>query len=42
MAKELADAPSWLDPDKTLEAMTLCKKKTPSQVCRDNFDSNAK
>jgi hypothetical protein len=37
----LADAPSWLDPDKTLEAMTLRKKRTPSQVCRDNFDSNA-
>ena len=41
-AKALADAPSWLDPDKTLEAMTLRKKRTPSQVCRDNFDSNAK
>ena len=39
--KALADAPSWLDPDKTLEAMTLRKKRTPSQVCRDNFDSNA-
>jgi len=42
MAKALADAPSWLDPDKTLEAMMLCKKRTPSQVCRDNCDANAK
>jgi len=25
-AKALADAPSWLDPDKTLEAMTICGK----------------
>jgi len=41
-AKALADAPSWLDPDKTLEAMTLRKKRTPSQVCQDNFDSKAK
>jgi len=41
-AKALADAPSWLDPDKTLEATMLRKKRTPSQVCRDNFDSNAK
>jgi hypothetical protein len=42
MAKELADAPSWLDPDNTLEAMTLRQERTPSQVCQDNFDSNAK
>jgi hypothetical protein len=38
----LADGPSWLDPDKTLAAMTLRHRRTPAQVCRANFDCNAK
>ena len=38
----LADGPSWLDPDKTLAAMTLRHRRTPTQVCRANFDCNAK
>jgi hypothetical protein len=40
-AKALADAPSWLDPDKTLEAMTLHKKKDSIPSLWDNFNSNA-
>ena len=35
-------APSWMDRDKMILSMTLRKKRTPSQVCRDNFDSNSK
>ncbi len=40
--QSLADGPSWFDPDKTLAAMTLCHRRTPTQVCRANFDDNAK
>ena len=40
--KATADGPSWLDGDKTLAAMSLRKRRTPSQVCRANFDQNAK
>ena len=37
----LADGLSWLDLDETLAAMTLCHRRTPTQVCRANFDCNA-
>ncbi len=40
--KAIADGPSWLDADKTLAAMSTRKRRTPSQVCRANFDRNAK
>ncbi len=40
--KAIADGPSWLDGDKTLAAMSVRKRRTPSQVCRANFDWSAK
>jgi hypothetical protein len=40
--KAIADGLSWLDTNKTLAAMTVCKYRTPSQVCHANFDRNAK
>ena len=38
----LETALSWMDHDKMIGSMTLRKKWIPSQVCRDNFDSNSK
>ncbi len=40
--KAFADGPSRLDPDKTLAAMSLRKRRSPTQVCRDNFDAKSK
>jgi hypothetical protein len=40
--KAISEMPSWLDVDKTLAAMTTRKQHTPTQICRANFDWNAK
>ena len=41
IAKALSSGPSWLDPKKTIAAMTCRKKRTSAEVCRDNFHTNA-
>ena len=38
----LDSAPSWMDRDKIVSSMNVCAKRTPTEVCRSNFETNSK
>lgn len=42
IATALDNVPTWLDRDKTEASMSTRKKRSPAEVCRDNFEDNAK
>jgi hypothetical protein len=38
----LGSMPSWVDRGKMISSMTVCGKRTPTEVCHANIDSNTR